>query len=198
MKNEHVLRFERMAQLITVAASKQNHLSLNDLMLNNSNVIFSVTFSDYVKSQIHLNIVSGLFGRSILEYKYTLDYLQGKVPLSKDVKNVLIYYYTDMLNFLANNEYDCNLKVTNDIPELQDITSCVVIDKVEKQFRQFITEVQQTVDSFDELYNVVSAVDFAEVIDYLDGIIDLTAKFYSVPTMIYLIMLLKEIKKWNI
>mgnify|MGYP006990210503 CR=1 FL=1 len=57
-------------------------------------------------------IVTGLFGRSILEYKYTLDYLQGKVPLSEDVKNVLLFYYTDMLNFLSNNKIKYAIVIT--------------------------------------------------------------------------------------
>lgn len=198
MKDEHVLRFERMAQLITVAASKQNCLSLNDLMLNNPDVIFSVTFSDYVKSQIHLNIVTGLFGRSILEYKYTLDYLQGKVPLSECVKNVLLFYYIDMLNFLSNNSYDCNLKVINDVSELQDIISPIVISEVEKRCKQFIKEVQQLGESFDALYYIVSSLEFAEVIDYLDTAEELLIKPCSIITMSYLILIIKEIRKWNI
>lgn len=198
MKDEHVLRFERMGQLITVAASKQNHLSLNDLMLNNPDVIFSVTFSDYVKSQIHLNIVTGLFGRSILEYKYTLDYLQGKVPLSEDVKNVLLFYYTDMLNFLSNNSYDCNLKVSNDIPALQGVTSCIVIGEVENMCKHFMEEIQELNNSFDALYHIISSLEFAEVIDYLDSTLDLHVKPCSVITMAYLILVIKEIRRWNI
>lgn len=179
-----------MGQLISIAAMNENSLSLSELMLNDQDVIFQVIFSDYVKSQIHLNIVTGLYGRDIREYKYTLDYLNHRVPYGDMVKKVLGYYYSDMFAFLANNRYNCHLDVGVDIEELK--SSNVTFDTAKVQLDTFLDEVQNK--TFDEVYLLVQAISFGKVLDYVDSLEALKEKKDSINTMVYLALLEEELK----
>lgn len=189
----HYIKFERMGQLISIAAMKRNSLSLSDLMLNDQEVTFHVIFSDYVKSQIHLNIVTGLFGRDIREYKYALDYLYGKVSKNDTVIKVLGYYYNDMFAFLANNQYNCHLQVEIDIEELK--SAQISFESAKSQLDNFLTDIQNR--TFDEVSDIVNTLPFAEVLDYVDSLDSLASKKDSTYTMVYLNLLEKEIKQWN-
>jgi hypothetical protein len=60
------------------------------------------TFENYVKSQLHLQIVSDLYGRDIFVYKKALDYLRGKDQFLYECSLVLKYFYQDMANMLCN------------------------------------------------------------------------------------------------
>lgn len=59
-----------------------------------------ITFTNYVKSQLHANIVSDLFDRSILAYDGAYKYLNGDKEKVNDFKTVLRWYYTDLSNFI--------------------------------------------------------------------------------------------------
>lgn len=62
----------------------------------------TLTFHNYVKSQVHLPILPDLYGRDVLAYLETLKYIAGE---SKDVvscEKVLRFFYQDMFSMLCN------------------------------------------------------------------------------------------------
>ena len=95
--------FERMAQIVAISAfGKDSRMSQYNLQTNK--VMF--TFSEYVKSQIHLNVVSGLYGRSLGDYVKTLQFIRGAAEHREVARQVLNFFYTDIANFLINNTAD--------------------------------------------------------------------------------------------
>lgn len=113
------LLYERIAQLVAVSAiSKSGSIgNVQDKTLNRLRVQpqeLTIKFSEYVKSQVHLNIVADLYDRSISEYAKTLSYLNGDVVYSEEAEKVLGYFYQDMANFLINNPDDVKLNLIVD------------------------------------------------------------------------------------
>ena len=193
MKGEHIIRYERMGQLISIAASKQNRLHLDDLMLDNQDTTFTVSFTDYIKSQIHLNLVTGLYDRDIFDYKFALDYINGKSFDKEPVRRVQRYYYQDMLNFLANNKYDCDLNVLTDIEGFNNTD--IIPSDVSSEFSTFIDSISK--GTFDERYQIIKDSKFAELIDYVDDYKVFYEKMYSSKTMAFLLLLLKGVSDGN-
>lgn len=191
---KNIIRFERVGHLLSVAASKSNGLDLKDLMLDTQGVIFSISFSDYVKSQIHLNLVTRLFSRDIRDYKYALDYISGQVPFNETVKEILIYFYTDMLHFLEINEYDCNLELVNDVQ--MPINCNLDFASVSAEFQEFYTQLQSL--DFDNTYELLKSSKFAEIIDYMDSIKAVEERLNSFTTIAYLMLLIREVKQCSI
>lgn len=60
------------------------------------------TLDNYIKSQIHLQVVRQLFGRDIMKYKYALDYLEGDDSRLYEFSLVLRYFYQDHADMLCN------------------------------------------------------------------------------------------------
>ena len=185
-----VIGFERVGHLLSIAATKSKSLNLQDLMLDAQGVIFSVSFSDYVKSQIHLNLVTSLFARDIYEYKYALDFIKGHAPHSATVDKILIYFYTDMLHFLESNEFDCNLEVINDVEGLSK--SELKYDVVVSEFKEFYQQLRNL--DFEGTYELLKDSKFAEIIDYMDNIEAVEKKPNSFFTIAYLMLLIREVE----
>lgn len=110
------LPYERIAQLVTIAAFSKNCEALGDFLtqLNVSSRTISVKFSDYVKSQIHLNISYSLYGREISEYVKASYFIAGDRRYQKIAQTVLGYFYSDMANFLINNSSEVDLRLEVD------------------------------------------------------------------------------------
>jgi hypothetical protein len=72
------------------------------------------TFENYVKSQLHLQVVTELYGRDIFQYNNALKYLRGEDKFVLDCSEVLRFFYQDMTNMLCNvlkKNPDLNTKV---------------------------------------------------------------------------------------
>lgn len=66
------LRYERIAQFVALSAVG----SIDDYTaIHSVEGSIRIKFSEYVKSQIHLNVVYGLYGRSLHDYVETLYFL---------------------------------------------------------------------------------------------------------------------------
>lgn len=107
-----MLGFERINHLIAVAAvAKQgfsSFLSLKDVKIE-------VGFTDYVKSQVHLNVSDDLYGRPLHDYADSLRYLRnGLEKYYPAAKKTLRYFYSDMADFLINNAYNVELNLVVD------------------------------------------------------------------------------------
>lgn len=192
-KNE--ILYERVGHLITIAASDSPETDFPDLIIDDESVIFSVSFSNYVKSQIHLNIVSGLFGRKIQEYKYALDYLYGKCEFNETVLHVLHYFYIDMLNFLRNNKRNISVEI---------IVDYVPAEYFSVSFEEAVNEFSNLLDNlelanFDETVLLLSQSEIREIVDYVDSLEEMRRDSNRINSMVFLLKLLnKEADEiWN-
>ena len=106
------LHYERIAQVIALSAVGDTDLSISSRYIKEGKI--KIKFSEYVKSQVHLNIVHGLYGRSLKEYVETLYFLQGKTSKRATALKVLKYFYEDAARFLINNKDNIHLELVVD------------------------------------------------------------------------------------
>lgn len=174
------LQYERMAQLIALSALSK-HASLisqlevrstaNDLNGNTVPRGLLVSYSNYVKSQMHLCIVEDLFGRSLFDYAGALKYLNGFKSYRVQAEKVLRYFYTDMSAFLVNNPENIFLKIVVDLDFTEDI---VDVQSVKLEFKTILDSIQKP-----NLYQLVSKFRYACIIDNIDNANDALAKIDS-------------------
>lgn len=101
--------YERIDHIIAISSGKfHNTLSVEPTK------ILKIAYSDYVKSQLHLNIVTDLFDRPIIQYKKANDFINGDIRFRKAALKVLEYFYTDVINFLRYNRYNVKLELIVD------------------------------------------------------------------------------------
>ena len=101
--------YERIDHIIAISSGKfHNTLSVEPTK------ILKIAYSDYVKSQLHLNIVTDLFDRPIIQYKKANDFINGDIRFRKVALKVLEYFYTDVINFLRYNRYNVKLELIVD------------------------------------------------------------------------------------
>lgn len=105
-----VIGFERVDHLISIASGKITP----DLFITTDDILV-VRYSDYVKSQLHLNMTSQLFERSSMLYKAAYDFIEGDYSLEGEAEKVLELFYHDMINFLLHNEANVKIECVTDI-----------------------------------------------------------------------------------
>lgn len=165
------LHFERMAQVIAIAAVGSEDKGISRFYLKSGDV--QICFSEYVKSQVHLNVVRGLYGRSLQEYVEALRFLQGKTSNVEQATAVLRYFYKDLAYFLINNgdDIELNVKVDTDLFSLPRVK----FDPV-KMGEELRTEFEQLrANEFKGVENWR----YAPVLDYIRDADDLEAKCKS-------------------
>lgn len=104
------LPYERFDQILLIAASRD---VMSSIVIPSQDL--ELDFSEYVSSQLHLNVTTDLFGREMQEYYHAYLFLRGDQGYQEDVVRVLGYFYTDVAMFLENNP--CNLRVQITVPE---------------------------------------------------------------------------------
>lgn len=166
------LQYERIAQLIAVSAINRNDSIIDRFSVKGivdgmssdgipEKRILIVKFSSYVKSQIHLCIVSDLYGRSILDYVDAAKYLNGYKAYVKSAERVLHYFYEDMSRFLINNPYNLVFQVLVDV----DFPSINVdVKTVKEEFESLLGSVDT-----DRLYLEMATFRYSFIIDNLDN-----------------------------
>lgn len=103
------MEYERVGHLVAVSAIQAGHAGILDL----SGMDLAVDFLDYVKSQVHLNLVASLYGRTLRQYVETLRYCMGGNPVYRNnALGVLRYFYADMASFLIRNSGNIKFTVT--------------------------------------------------------------------------------------
>lgn len=108
------------------------YYQMNSLILNSYQCIYPdiyrlkprITFENYVKSQLHCNIVTALFNRSILRYSGALKFIRGNDKHLKDYEIVLKWYYEDLANIILkgmkNISEDFSI-LDSDIPRIETL-----------------------------------------------------------------------------
>lgn len=109
-----------------------------------------ISFLDYVKSQLHTNIVTDLYGRSILSYYNTYLYLMGDEHQINNFKQVVGWYYKDLASFILNSigtmEDDFSILESCNIPQKHIGMSKVSIRKVYDDLKVLLVDRQQVID----------------------------------------------------
>lgn len=109
------ITYEHMLQFIVIAKSRGDiHGHRIDILEQK----LTITYTEYVKSQMHLNVISGFYQdneRSIFEYANALDFIEGDSSKRSDALKVLNYFYTDMSDFLLKNDNVVYLDAVLDI-----------------------------------------------------------------------------------
>lgn len=183
------LQYERIANLIAVAASHRES-DFNNLFIEPSrNIVYIVKFSDYVKSQIHLNIVSRLFVRQFTAYKSVYDSLEGKVMDRENFELVLQYFYEDLSNFLIYNPYNIKLVVKVDVeaPWLQGVHYNFT------ETQRSLLDLLKCRNNFEQLLELMGDNTAFEIIDTTLGAEDLDSKIDSYTVAAILRMCNKQI-----
>lgn len=87
----------------------------------------TILFEDYLKSQLHFNIVGAFHGRSLIVYQRALDYINRKETGTFDAyKETLLWYYNDVSMFVLNDfvEFEKNNDFSildSNIPRLDEV-----------------------------------------------------------------------------
>lgn len=154
------LKFERIAQLIAIGALERGSTPASLLCVKEQ--VLRVCFSDYVKSQIHLNIVQDFYGRGINEYVEALLFLNGNPDYRKSAESVLRYFYLDMAKFLINNEENVLLVIVVDSDMFTLPEKTVNLEMLKQEFLRVLSDVLQGADT-DALRNYQYAFIFDKV-----------------------------------
>lgn len=138
--------YDRMDHIIALSAGHcQTFLTVSP-----SNIL-KIRYSEYVKSQLHLNIVNQLFDRPVELYKQAYDYLCGNKVYHKAAGEVLTYFYKDIINFLYYNKYNVKVELITDI---------------NSDGKKYFCDYQKYKDSLTDLANRTFS-DFHEILEYV-------------------------------
>jgi len=107
-----VIGYERLNQLIAVSAAESKD-AVNSLFVVKCGEI-EVSFTNYVKSQVHLNISADLMGLPMSFYVDTLRYMDGLAGCRGHALTILRQFYVDMSGFLIKNPVDVKMNLIVD------------------------------------------------------------------------------------
>ena len=65
-----------------------------------------ISFEDYIKSQIHYNVLVYINNRNLPDYNSAYNYLCGRTDNIEAYKRVLRYYYEDVANLIFSLDMD--------------------------------------------------------------------------------------------
>ena len=65
-----------------------------------------ISFEDYIKSQIHYNVLVYINNRNLPDYNSAYNYLCGRTDNIEAYKRVLRYYYEDIANLIFSLDMD--------------------------------------------------------------------------------------------
>lgn len=105
------IRYERMNHILAMGApeiGRQFDIQIQDTIV--------VVFSEYVKSQLHMNILELLnLKRDIFDYKKAYDYLVlGELRYQRECQKVLNFFYEDITAFLVHSQNNFKIEVKDD------------------------------------------------------------------------------------
>ena len=100
-----------MNQLIVISAKGVNPVYRERFKVTQANNL-KINFIEYVKSQLHNNVVTDFFNRNIFAYLNAYKFLKGEIFLEDEALKVMHYFYKDIANFLIKNPADMNVYIT--------------------------------------------------------------------------------------
>lgn len=174
-----ILRFERLNQIITISAVRIDNRVLERITVRDNLII---NFSDYVKSQLHLNLVTDFFGRDIVSYYNAYQYIMGDKTHYRDCLKVIKFFYTDMANFLCNNPDPVDLSLIIDIDGFKSLDLENGKNIVKEELLSILS-----IDNSKDLFDKIKSSEYSFIIDYADDKDDLEKKInnYSLAGFIF-------------
>lgn len=169
-----VLGFERVDHLVAISATRKSTYIRDNLKIAVKDL--QLKFSDYVKSQVHLNVSSDLYDRPLGDYVKALRYLNGAKKYASSAIKVLNYFYLDMAYFLVNNLDDINLFLEVDC-ELDIPVKVYSVSQVKDEILKMVDTVQS--DDGDDLLDAMHSFEFSEIFDKCSGSEDIKKKLNS-------------------
>ena len=186
-----LLKFEKLNQLIVVAAQGDKQIILDKFKVEENSL--SINFIEYVKSQLHVNIVSDLFGRDIFCYLNAYKFLKGDYLLEGEALKVLHYFYEDIANFLINNPVNMkmDLKINSNFDSsLQFPYSASTLFDF-SEIKDFFVNLIETKDET-SLFRIVETSEYSFILDMVKSLEDLQNKFDSYVLATALLGYIKE------
>jgi hypothetical protein len=115
-----IVTYERVDHLLAIASAKLSE----QLDINGEEYLYVVPFSDYIKSQIHLNVTNRLYNRDSRLYKAAYDYLIGESTNAESLNPILEFFYSDMKDFLLHNKYNIRLEldINVEVPDTKKVS----------------------------------------------------------------------------
>ena len=147
------LSFEYFLNLILIARNVYS-----EFKMSNSTNTFKVDYTNYVTSQLHLNVISSLYektSRSIYEYFNAYKYLHKEGGSREDALKVLLYFLDDVQDFFlhARDTYyltiDCN---ESELGIQLPIVDEELVKEETMQFIKVITREQADPEKFDNVF----------------------------------------------
>ena len=94
-----------------------------------------VKFIEYLKSQVHYNIITIIHDRNILEYNNAYNYVKGRISNPEDYKKVIRYYYSDVADIILKSNVelkeDFSIIGSNEIPRADGLEKITIdVDSV--------------------------------------------------------------------
>lgn len=175
-----MLQFERFGSLIVVAVSEKQSSLVRICAVSEREL--DVNFSEYVKSQIHLNIVSNFDGPSLSDYIATLKLIESGVELQSDSVTLRRFYW-DMAKFLINNPSNIKFNLDVDAP-VADTKLVYSLEQVKQQLINLVNGLAGSVD--------LAKLPYAVIIDEIDSVDDLKNKIDSYAAAAVLLEQLKN------
>lgn len=161
------LRYERIAQVIAVAAVGDTNRGISQYYIEPCEL--KVKFTEYVKSQVHLNIVHGLYGRTLREYVEALWFLNGRTSCQNSAMQVLRYFYSDVACFLIHNKYTIDFVLEVD-------TNLFKCQRVNLDVDVLAAELEKDLDAVLSGQLPIQQWKYASLLDVVDDVADLKEK----------------------
>lgn len=168
------IRYERMNHILAMGApeiGRQFDIQIQDTIV--------VVFSEYVKSQLHMNILELLnLKRDIFDYKKAYDYLVlGELRYQRECQKVLNFFYEDITAFLVHSQNNFKIEVKDDSGLYERRKRNIEYKEVRAQIEQLAS--LQGLDFEKALLFVKENKKFVSILDYVTAKEELQNKLDS-------------------
>lgn len=179
MDEMKLLKFEKMNQLIVISAKGDNSIYQEKFKVKANNL--TINFIEYVKSQLHSNVVTDFFGRNIFVYLNTYKFLKGEIFLEDEAIKVLNYFYEDIANFLIKNPLNMKLCVTLNPEGETDLKFLLGNISEYKDFSQVKNFLESLLNAKTdlELFQIIQSSEYSFILDYVLSMDDIKNKINS-------------------
>lgn len=179
MDEMKLLKFEKMNQLIVISAKGDNSIYQEKFKVKANNL--TINFIEYVKSQLHSNVVTDFFGRNIFVYLNTYKFLKGEIFLEDEAIKVLNYFYEDIANFLIKNPLNMKLCVTLNPEGETDLKFLLGNISEYKDFSQVENFLESLLNAKTdlELFQIIQSSEYSFILDYVLSMDDIKNKINS-------------------
>lgn len=175
-----VLKFDKINNLIVVSAKGDDPVYREKFTVTEPSL--SVSFVEYVKSQLHMNIVTDFFARNIFSYLNAYRFLKGENVLGDEALKVLHYFYEDLANFLIKNPLNVKLRITINQPDSNGKLQFSLGDIQEwqdfSQVHDFLVSLT-TAKTDSELFEIIQKSEYSFILDYVLSLDDIRNKMDS-------------------